>query len=283
MTTCEFLTNIPMFENLSAEDLNLLTLLWHERTIRKSEVLFRKGDVGSSMFIVENGSMEICVRSEHDQEDIRVSTINRGGFFGELALLSGLPRTATAKAIEDCRLLEMWREEFIEFLSTRPVVAISMINEIGRRLQATNELVTSMASRNINEEMDEQMSFGDRLADKVADFVGSWTFVIYFLVGIGVWCVLNVVELLFTPFDAYPFVFLNLVLAVVASLQAPLIMMSQNRAQIKDRLRAEQDYQVNLKSELMLQQLHEKVNAMQVPDPKKKGGIKKKRKVSSRL
>jgi CRP/FNR family cyclic AMP-dependent transcriptional regulator len=276
MTTREFLTKIPMFENLSAEDLNLLTLLWHERTIGKSEVLFRKGDVGSSMFIVEDGAIEISVLSEQDQEDIRVSTIGRGGFFGELALISGLPRTATAKATEDCRLLEMWREEFINFLSTRPVVAISMIDEIGKRLQATNELVTSMASRNINEEMDEQMSFGDRLADRVADFVGSWKFVIYFLIGIGIWCVLNIVELLFQPFDAYPFVFLNFVLALVASLQAPLIMMSQNRAQIKDRLRAEQDYQVNLKSELMLQQLHEKIDKMHAAPTKRKSGAKKK-------
>jgi CRP/FNR family cyclic AMP-dependent transcriptional regulator len=276
MTTREFLTKIPMFENLSAEDLNLLTLLWHERTIRKSEVLFRKGDVGSSMFIVEDGAIEISVLSGQDQEEIRVSTIDKGGFFGELALISGQPRTASAKAIEDCRLLEMWREEFINFLSTRPIVAISMINEIGKRLQATNELVTSMAARNINEEMDEQMSFGDRLADRVADFVGSWRFVIYFLLGIAVWCVLNVIELLFMPFDPYPFVFLNLVLALVASLQAPLIMMSQNRAQIKDRLRAEQDYQVNLKSELMLQQLHEKIDGMQTIASRKKSGIKKK-------
>jgi CRP/FNR family cyclic AMP-dependent transcriptional regulator len=276
MTTREFLTKIPMFENLSAEDLNLLTLLWHERTIQKSEVLFRKGDVGSSMFIVEEGSIEICVQSAQDQEDIGVSTINRGGFFGELALISGLPRTASAKAMEDCRLLEMWREEFIEFLSTRPVVAISMIGEIGKRLQATNELVTSMASRNINEEMDEQMGFGDRLADRVADFVGSWKFVIYFLTGIGIWCVLNVLEIFFKVFDPYPFVFLNLVLALVASLQAPLIMMSQNRAQIKDRLRAEQDYQVNVKSELMLQQLHEKVDALQAGSSQKKRGPRKK-------
>jgi CRP/FNR family transcriptional regulator, cyclic AMP receptor protein len=279
MTTREFLTKIPMFENLSAEDLNLLTLLWHERTIGKSEVLFRKGDVGSSMFIVEDGSIEICVLSGEDQEEIRVSTIDKGGFFGELALISGQPRTASARAIEDCRLLEMWREEFINFLSTRPVVAISMINEIGKRLQATNELVTSMAARNINEEMDEQMSFGDRLADRVADFVGSWQFVIYFLLGIGAWCVLNVIELMFMPFDPYPFVFLNLILALVASLQAPLIMMSQNRAQIKDRLRAEQDYQVNLKSELMLQQLHEKIDEMESSPSRKKGKVKKKQPV----
>jgi CRP/FNR family transcriptional regulator, cyclic AMP receptor protein len=269
MGTREFLTKIPMFESLSTEDLNLLSLLWHEHTIFRSEVLFRKGDAGSSMFIVENGTIEICVQSEEGQEDIRVSTINKGGFFGELALISGQPRTATAQAVEDCRLLEMWREEFIEFLSTRPLVAISMIGEIGKRLQATNDLVSSMAAKNVNVEMDEQMSFGDRLADRLADFVGSWKFVISFLGGIGLWCILNIIQFAFAPFDSYPFAFLNFVLALVASLQAPLIMMSQNRAQTKDRLRAEQDYQVNLKSELMLQQLHEKIDALQPPPARK--------------
>ena len=271
MKTREFLTNIPMFETLSVDDLDLLTPLWHRRTLKKSDVLFHKGDVGSSMFIVEEGTVEISVLSGEDEKDIRVSTISTGGFFGELALISGLPRTATATATERCRLLEMRREEFIKFLSTRPVVAISMIGEIGKRLQATNELVTSLASRNINVEMDEQMSVGDKLADRVADFVGSWKFLIYYLVGIGIWCLLNIIELLFAPFDPFPFVFLNLVLALVGSLQAPLIMMSQNRAQIKDRLRAEQDYQVNLKSELMLQQLHERIDEMQAHKPKKGG------------
>jgi uncharacterized membrane protein len=122
-----------------------------------------------------------------------------------------------------------------------------------------------MAAKNVNVEMDEQMSVGDRLADRVADFVGSWKFVISFLTGIGLWCILNIIQFAFAPFDMYPFAFLNFILALVASLQAPLIMMSQNRAQTKDRLRAEQDYQVNLKSELMLQQLHEKIDALQAP------------------
>jgi CRP/FNR family cyclic AMP-dependent transcriptional regulator len=281
MITKEFLTNIPMFESLSEDDLTILTPLWHRRTFKKSDILFRKGNVGSSMFIVEEGTVEISVLSEQEKKDIRVSTIHKGGFFGELALISGLPRTATATAIDDCRLLEMRREEFIKFLSTRPNVAISMIAEIGKRLQATNDLVTSLASKNINVEMDEQMSFGDRLADKVADFVGSWKFLISYLLCIGLWCVMNVVELLFTPFDPYPFGFLNLALGLVGSLQAPLIMMSQNRAQIKDRLRAEQDFQVSLKSELMLQQLHERLDEIQTPDTKNTMGEKKK-KASSR-
>ena len=156
----------------------------------------------------------------------------------------------------------MMRDHFIQFVTGRPTVAISMISEMGKRLRATNDLVTSLASKNVNVEMEEQLSFGDKLADKVADFVGSWIFVIYFFAGLLIWILLNVLELVFKPFDAYPFVFLNLILAVVASLQAPLIMMSQNRAQKQDRLKADLDYQVSLKSELMLQQLHVKTDEM---------------------
>jgi CRP/FNR family cyclic AMP-dependent transcriptional regulator len=260
MNTQDYLTKISIFNKLSSADLDVLTKLWHQRTIQKSDVLFRKGDVGSSMFIIEEGTVEITVPAGNRQKDICVAVLKEGDFFGELSLIDGLPRTAAATATYKCKLLEMNRKDFIQFLLDRPTVSISMLGEMGKRLQATNDLVTSLASKNINVEMDEQMSFGDKLADRVADFVGSWKFLIIFMIGVLAWCALNVIELIFLPFDPYPFVFLNLVLAVVASLQAPLIMMSQNRAQIKDRLRADLDYQVNLKSELMLQQLHTKID-----------------------
>ena len=262
MNTQEYLTKIPIFNKLSTADLDTLTKLWHQRIIRKSNILFQKGDIGSSMFIIEEGIVEIKVPAGLKQKDICVSVLKEGDFFGELSVINELPRTATAVATNNCKLLEMNRTDFIQFLLDRPTVAISMLSEMGKRLQATNDLVTSFASKNINVEMDEQMSAGDKLADRAADFVGSWKFLVLFLIGVIIWCVLNVIVLLFVPFDPYPFVFLNLVLAVVASLQAPLIMMSQNRAQIKDRLRAEMDYQVNLKSELILQQLLAKIDEM---------------------
>jgi len=262
MISQEFLAKIPIFEKLSSADLEVLRTLWHPRELKANEVLFRKGESGSSMYIIEEGTIEISVPAELERKDIRVSLLSQGEFFGELSLVDGLPRTAKATATSDTRVLEMMRDHFIKFVTGRPTVAISMISEMGRRLRATNDLVTTLASKNVNVEMEDQLSFGDRLADKVADFVGSWTFVIYFFAGFLIWILLNVLEWLFRPFDAYPFVFLNLVLAVVASLQAPLIMMSQNRAQKQDRLKADLDYQVSLKSELMLQQLHVKTDEM---------------------
>ncbi len=266
MVSTEFLSKIPIFEHLSTADHDTLAGLWHPRELDAGETLFRVGEQGDAMYVVQKGAIEIKVPVQGPKKEIAVSALREGEFFGELSIVDGLPRTATAVALEHTHLLEMKRGPFIEFLLERPSVAISMVSEIGKRLRATNELVQSLASKNVNVEMDERLSVGDRLADKVAEFGGSWSFIIIFAVFIGVWVLLNSVQLFFKPFDEFPFVFLNLVLGTVAAVQAPFIMMSQNRAQTKDRLRAELDYQVNLKSELMLQQLHAKLDEMRATD-----------------
>jgi uncharacterized membrane protein len=260
MVTRESLSKISIFQSLSGDDMDLLSKLWTERSFKNDDVLFRKGETASSMFIIDDGEVEILVPNQSGEKNVRVSLLKEGDFFGELSLIIGSPRTATARVVRECRLLEIERSVFVRFLNDRPAVAISIIGEMGQRLRATNDLVTSLASKNVNVEMDERLSFGDRLADKVEKFVGSWTFIIWFLVFLGMWVILNAVQLICSPFDVYPYTFLNLVLGLISSLQAPLIMMSQNRAQTKDRLRAELDYQVNVKSELMLQQLHEKLD-----------------------
>lgn len=261
MISPESFSRIPIFKMLSPADFYVLVKLWRPRLLSKGEVLFQKGDSGDSMFLIEEGVIEITVPGgDKQKQEIRVSVLHGGEFFGELSLIDGLPRTATARAVEASQLLEMRRVDFLNFLMERPAIAISMVSEIGKRLRSTNELVTSLASKNVNQEMEERLSFGDRLADKLAEFGGSWTFIIAFSVFLIIWMLLNTIQLGFHPFDEYPFIFLNLILSCIAAVQAPLIMMSQNRAQKKDRLRAELDYQVNLKSELMLQQLHSKLD-----------------------
>jgi CRP/FNR family transcriptional regulator, cyclic AMP receptor protein len=267
VTTQEYLSKIPIFQRLSSTDLDTLTGLCHQKTVPKDAILFRKGDFGTSMFAIEEGSLAITVPGGNGEKEIRVSVLHDGDFVGELSLINGSPRTATATIVRECKLLEINREDFLQFLTSRPMVAMSMLGELGKRLQATNDLITSISSKNINIEMDERMSFGDRLADRVADFVGSWAFLACYLAGIVAWCGVNVVQLVFAPLDPYPFVFLNLILALVASLQAPLIMMSQKRAQLKDRMKVDMDYQVNVKSELMLQQLHRKIDEVLARKP----------------
>jgi len=258
MISKKFLSTIPIFQRLSSPDQEVLITLWHKRLLNKGEVLFRRGETGNSMFVIERGAIDITVPIRNQAEETRVSVLHVGQFFGELSLFDGLPRTATATALENCELLEMQREDFINFLKQRSEVAIAMVSEIGKRLRATDEQVMHLASKNLNVEIEETLSFGDRLADKVAEFGGSWKFIVSFASALGAWITLNTFLILFRPFDEYPYVFLNLVLGLITAFQAPLIMMSQNRAQKKDRLKGDLDYQVNLKSELMLQQLHTK-------------------------
>ncbi|MCU0452923.1 MAG: DUF1003 domain-containing protein [Bacteroidetes bacterium] len=266
MVSTQFLSKIPIFDRLLPKDLETLVTLWLPRTLQAGDVLVRKGEPGSSMFIIEDGIVEIRVPDQFAKKEVRVSVLHQGDFFGEISLLDGLPRTATAVAMEETQLLEMRRDDFIQFLLQRPSVAVAMLGEIGGRLRKTNELVQSLASKNVNEEIEEQLSVGDRLADKIAEFGGSWKFIISFMLILFGWMAINSVQLAFQPFDEFPFIFLNLMLSCVAALQAPLIMMSQNRAQKKDRLRAELDYQVNLKSELMLQQLHSKLDEVRAAE-----------------
>lgn len=262
MITKEFLTKIPIFKFLPEEDHISLVSLWRLRTLKAGETLFRKGDPGSSMYVIEDGEIEILLPVDPPVNEMILSTFKEGEFFGELSLFADTPRTASARALTETKLVEMQRGDFITFVMERPSVSISMLAEMAKRLQVTNELITSLASKNPNEEIEENLSVGDRIADKIAEFGGSWGFIISFGAFMTVWISINGMQLISKPFDEYPFILLNLMLSTVAAMQAPVIMMSQNRAQKKDRLKADLDFQVNIKSELMLQQLHKKMDQL---------------------
>lgn len=262
MITKEFLSKIPIFKFLPEEDHISLVSLWKPKTLTAGETLFRKGEPGSSMFVIEEGEMEIILPVDPPVNEVQLSILKEGEFFGELSLFADTPRTATVRAMSDTKLVEMQRGDFITFVMERPSIGISMLSEMAKRLQMTNELISSLASKNPNEEIEETLTFGDKVADKIAEFGGSWKFIISFGVFMVLWIGINVIQFVFQPFDPYPFTFLNLMLSTVAALQAPVIMMSQNRAQKKDRLKADLDYQVNVKSELMLQQMHQKMDRL---------------------
>jgi CRP/FNR family transcriptional regulator, cyclic AMP receptor protein len=256
----EFFSKIPIFKSLPDEDHLALVSLWKPRDMKQGEVLFHKGEMGTALYVIQDGAFEIVLPVDPPINEMLVTTLKEGDFVGELSLLAETPRTATARALEDSLLYEMAREDFIAFVMERPSVGISMLQEMAKRLQLTNELITSLVSKNPNEEIKETLSFGDRVADKIAEFGGSWGFILSFGAFMAVWISINAFQLIAKPFDEFPFILLNLMLSTVAALQAPVIMMSQNRAQKKDRLKADLDYQVNVKSELMLQQLHKKMD-----------------------
>ncbi|MBI2428580.1 MAG: DUF1003 domain-containing protein [Ignavibacteriales bacterium] len=286
MISKDFLGKIPIFKFLPEEDHISLVSLWKMKTMRANEVLFRKGEPGSAMYVIEEGEIEILLPVDPPVNEVQLSILKEGEFFGELSLFADTPRTATARALADTRLVEMQRGDFITFVMERPSIGISMLSEMAKRLLLTNELISSLASKNPNEEIEEDLSFGDRVSDKIAVFGGSWPFIFTFGGFMFVWITLNTIQAVSKPFDEYPFILLNLMLSTVAALQAPVIMMSQNRAQKKDRLKADLDYQVNVKSELMLQQLHKKMDRVldeELSDLKKEiGQLKGKQKSPKR-
>lgn len=262
---------LPMFESLTEDEIKQLAGFLTEVSYKAGETIFYEKEPGDAMYILRAGLVRIWVHDE-DVKEVTLAELQPGAFFGELAVLDGSERSATAEAIKDSTLYRLSREDFHRFLLNHPPVALNMIREMGARLRQTNQLVSQRATRNINREMDEKMTLGQRVADKIAAFGGSWPFIIIFGSFLATWILFNTFIALkrtgsFTDpngsFDVYPFIALNLVLSMISAFQAPIIMMSQNRSGEKDRLAAENDYKVNLKSELMLEELTRRMERLQ--------------------
>lgn len=257
----EHLSQIPMFKQLDSQELENLAKCVDQVTYKSGEDVFHERDCGDALYIVESGSIRVWVRDE-DVQDITLSELKPGDFFGELSVFDGGERSANATAIVDTVLHRLSRQDFQAFLVKYPDAAVDVIREIGARMRQTNALVSKRVTRNINREMEEKMTLGQKVADKVASFGGSWTFIFLYGGALIIWMSINTFILARVghgpdgaQWDPYPYILLNLMLSMTAALQAPIIMMSQNRAGEKDRLAAEQDFRVNLKSELMLEEL----------------------------
>jgi uncharacterized membrane protein len=252
---------VPIFELMDEEERSALAQMMGCRDYTVGETLFEYGDPGAEIFIVRKGQVEISVENT-DGQKIVLAENERGDVIGELSFLDGGARTATAVAIEPTQVLTLDRERFLEFIDQHPHAALDLMTVIGRRLRATTELLRIQVSRNVNVEAEERLTFADRIADRVASFGGSWTFISIFGVIMVIWVVINSSALLRRHFDPYPYILLNLFLSMIAAIQAPVIMMSQNRQASKDRLKSDLDYEVNLKAELEIAHLHSKLDRM---------------------
>lgn len=255
------LSRIPLFKRLEPHELEHLAEDVLQVNYHAGETIFNEHDLGDGLYVVETGSVRIWVMDE-DVNEVTLAELKPGDFFGELAVLDRGERSSSATAIVDTDLHKLSSDAFQEFLIEHPDASIDVICEIAQRMRQTNLLVSKRAARNINLEMDQKSTIGQRIADKVASFGGSWTFIIIYLSFLIAWMAFNTFVLVHyghgengAEFDPYPYILLNLMLSMTAALQAPIIMMSQNRAAEKDRLAAEQDFKVNLKSELMLEEL----------------------------
>jgi uncharacterized membrane protein len=223
--------------------------------------LFRQGDKGDAMYLIQSGRVRISIHAE-DKQELTLAELAQGDFFGEMAIIDGRQRSADAQVIEDASLAVLSREAFLAFVRTSPDVALEMLAALTDRLRRTDELLRSRVSRNANEEEKARLTLADRAADLIAEFGGSWKFIGVSIALIIFWIIFNSI-ILIRGFDPAPYQMLNLVLAVIAGMQAPIIMMSQNRQGEKDRLRADLDYQVNLKNELSLAEVLRRLDVLE--------------------
>jgi len=250
------LARVSLFRRLESDELERLAEKVEQVDYPAGETIFNENDKGDALYVVDDGSVRIWVLDE-DAQPVTLAELTPGHFFGELAVLDRGPRSTNATAISDIALHRLSSDDFQQFLLQHPDASIDVICEIGARMRQTNALVTTRVTRNINVVMEQKATIGQRIADKVASFGGSWTFIVIYLIFLFGWMALNSFVLIYrkSDFDPYPYILLNLMLSMTAALQAPIIMMSQNRAAEKDRLAAEQDFKVNLKSELLLEEL----------------------------
>jgi len=261
--TIDTLRQVPLFESLDNEAAGKLCHLLETLDSKASTILFRAGDEGDAMYVIERGKVRICVRTTQGHE-LTLTELGRGDFFGEMALLGdGQRRSADAVVAEDARLAVLSREHFLSFVRSNPNVALELLTALANRLRHTDELLRHSATRNLNVEEAARLTLADRAADIIAEFGGSWKFIISAVVFFNAWVVINSLLLANRGFDAYPYLLLSTMINMIAVLQAPIILMSQNRQAHKDRLRAEIDYQINLKNELALNEIIERLKALE--------------------
>ena len=256
------LARVTFVKRLDAAELEQLAMRVERRNFGPGDTIFSENDKGDALYIVDSGTVRIWVLDD-DARPVTLAELQEGSFFGELAVLDRGPRSTNASAVNNTVLHRLSSDDFQQFLMQHPEASMDVICEIGARMRQTNALVTMRVTRNINVEMEEKATLGQRVADKVATFGGSWTFILIYMSFLVVWMGLNswVLVRARADFDPFPYILLNLMLSMTAALQAPIIMMSQNRAAYKDRLAAEQDFKVNLKSELLLEELMRRTKA----------------------
>jgi CRP/FNR family cyclic AMP-dependent transcriptional regulator len=259
--TLEALRSVPLFSSLDDNAAKELRDLLKTENFPAGTQLFQKGDTGDAMYLIESGRVRISITDE-DRKEITLAELAQGDFFGEMSLIDGRQRSADAHVIDNARFAVLSRPDFLAFVRSNPDVALGMLGALTDRLRRTDELLRSRVSRNANEEDRKRATTADRAADLIAEFGGSWKFIGVSMGLIVIWILFNT-YVIARGFDPKPFQMLNLLLAVIAGMQAPIIMMSQNRQGEKDRLRADLDYRVNLKNELSLAEVLRRLDVLE--------------------
>jgi CRP/FNR family transcriptional regulator, cyclic AMP receptor protein len=256
----EILKNVPLFSLLDEDEAAILASQVEFKTFTKHQRIYRIGESTDRAYVLSSGRIRVTTVDE-DQQEVIVDEPAAGEFFGFASMLDQTPHQTNATALEDSTCIEIDRHDILILLQRKPHAGMDMLAVLGRQFHASQMLVRRRASRNPNEVIEEKATLGERVADSVAGFGGSWTFIISFCVAIVLYSALNL-ALGRHAWDPYPFILLNLILSMLAAIQAPVIMMSQNRQDTKDRVRGELDYDVNRRAESEIQGLARKLHLL---------------------
>jgi len=254
----EELRHVPLFELLDNDEAAVLAAQVEVRRFAPRQRIFKEGEAAGHAYIVMTGSIRVFTTDE-DHQEVTVDEPSHGDFFGFASMMRETPHQTSAMAVEECTCLEIGRDDIAALLTRRPMAGLDMLTMQARQFHSSQQLVRSRASRNPNEVIEEQETFGERIADAVARFGGSWYFIITFSVILVIYSSINIL-LKGRAWDPYPFILLNLFLSMLAAIQAPVIMMSQNRQDAKDRLRSELDFDVNRRAASEIQSLSQRLS-----------------------
>jgi uncharacterized membrane protein len=256
----EVLKDVPLFSLLDADESAVLAAQVELRKFAPRQRIYKIGDPGSHAYVVVSGSVRVTTIDE-DQQEVIVDEPACGEFFGFASMIEQTPHQTSAVALVETTCIEVDRGDITALIERKPHAGLDMLTVLGRQIHASHHLVRLRANRNANDMIEQDMTRGERIADTVASFGGSWTFILTFLAVLVVYASINIF-LKKTAWDPYPFILLNLFLSMLAAIQAPIIMMSQNRQDTKDRIRGELDYDVNRRAESEIQSLSGKLNTL---------------------
>lgn len=256
----EVLRRVPLFALLDDEETAVLAGQVELKTYTPRQRIYKMGDPGGLAYILLSGKVRVNTIDEDNQEVV-VDEPMEGEFFGFASMLDQTPHQTGAVALEESECVEVSRDDIQILLQRKPMAGMDMLAVLGKQFHASQRLVRGRAMRNVNEVIEEEATFGEHVADRVARWGGSWSFIITFLVALLTYSAVNI-YLGPKAWDPYPFILLNLFLSMLAAIQAPIIMMSQNRQDVKDRLRGELDFDVNRRAEAEIRELGRKLHLL---------------------
>ena len=259
-TDLHVLKEVPLFALLDDEEMAVLAAHVEVKRFAARQRIYKMGDPSGQAYVLVSGLVRVTTIDEDNQE-VLVDEPSHGEFFGFASMLDQTPHQTAAQAVDEVVCVEVDREDIAALLQQKPMAGMDLLTVLGKQFHSAQQLVRGRAMRNANEMIDEEATFGERIADMVARFGGSWRFIITFGVILVVYTGVNI-ALQQQAWDPYPFILLNLFLSMLAAIQAPVIMMSQNRQDTKDRLRSELDYDVNRRAESEIQGLAQRLNLL---------------------